>query len=188
MNPQAIAEELPVLPLGFRGVEQPGKPREGDDDTPTVSEVNAKVVFIHRHIDGSGVGARRRSRHSTFSGRGLGALELPYRAYGLVAPESHRRAEVHGTEPELGKATPTLHMDVRRFRVLVAVEEEPVWANAKDRGHRGLFYSHGGSNYRLLPLRVGPQPFMCLDLPVWTGVVKYCRTPGPNMRMPMTSA
>jgi len=68
MNPLAIPEEFPIVPLGFRCVEEPREPREGYDDTSTVSKVNAQVVFIHRQIGGSGVRDRRRSRHSTFLG------------------------------------------------------------------------------------------------------------------------
>lgn len=60
MDPLALAEQLPVVPLGFCGVEEPKKPRERDDDTPTISKVNAEVVFIHRQIGGSGIGTRLR--------------------------------------------------------------------------------------------------------------------------------
>lgn len=53
----------------------------------------------------------------------------------FVALESHRGAEFQRTEPKPGKTARILHMNVRWFRVLVALEEEAKWANTKNSRH-----------------------------------------------------
>ena len=68
----------------------------------------------------------------------------PIESSQFVPLETDRGREFGGVQPEFGKAAAILDMNVRWFRVLVAVEEEAKGANAEDYGHRG--YSSSSAN------------------------------------------
>src|SRR5687767_6974509 len=53
----------------------------------------------------------------------------------FVRPKAPGTGQRDGIEPELGVGVVALDVDVRRLVVLAAVEEEPVWTNAKDSRH-----------------------------------------------------
>jgi hypothetical protein len=55
MDAQAIAKKLEIAPLGLSGVQQPGKPGDGDGEPAAIGEKDDQLVFGHLNFLGAGM-------------------------------------------------------------------------------------------------------------------------------------